>query len=45
LKKTTEELVSFYCYSTLAWIEGTAILIAVFVVSTVSAWNDFKKEE
>lgn len=28
-----------------AWIEGTAILIAVFVVSLVTAWNDYKKEE
>lgn len=29
----------------IAWIEGTAILIAVFVVSSVGAWNDYKKEE
>lgn len=28
-----------------AWIEGTAILLAVFVVSFVTAWNDYKKEE
>jgi len=27
-----------------AWIEGAAILIAVAVVSVVSAWSDFKKE-
>jgi len=27
-----------------AWIEGAAILIAVAVVSLVSAWSDFKKE-
>jgi Ca2+ transporting ATPase len=29
----------------IAWIEGAAILVAVFVVSFVSAWNDYKKEE
>ena len=29
----------------IAWIEGGAILIAVFVVSGVTAWNDYKKEE
>ena len=28
-----------------AWIEGGAILVAVFVVSGVTAWNDYKKEE
>jgi magnesium-transporting ATPase (P-type) len=28
-----------------AWIEGAAILIAVFVVSTVTAYNDYKKEQ
>jgi magnesium-transporting ATPase (P-type) len=28
-----------------AWIEGFAILVAVMVVSTVGAWNDYKKEE
>jgi magnesium-transporting ATPase (P-type) len=27
-----------------AWIEGTAILFAVAVVSLVGAWSDFKKE-
>jgi len=27
-----------------AWVEGTAILIAVAVVSLVSAWSDYKKE-
>ena len=27
-----------------AWIEGFAILVAVAVVSLVSAWSDFKKE-
>ena len=26
------------------WIEGFAILIAVFVVSTVTAWSDYTKE-
>lgn len=29
----------------IAWIEGGAILAAVFVVSGVTAWNDYKKEE
>ena len=29
----------------IAWIEGAAILLAVFIVSSVTAWNDFKKEE
>ena len=29
----------------IAWIEGFAILMAVFVVSSVTAWNDHKKEE
>jgi magnesium-transporting ATPase (P-type) len=28
-----------------AWIEGAAILLAVFIVSGVTAWNDHKKEE
>jgi magnesium-transporting ATPase (P-type) len=28
-----------------AWIEGGAILLAVFTVSIVTAWNDYKKEE
>ena len=29
----------------IAWIEGAAILSAVFIVSFVTAWNDYKKEE
>jgi len=29
----------------IAWIEGAAILMAVFIVSGVTAWNDYKKEE
>jgi hypothetical protein len=29
----------------LAWIEGAAIFIAVFVVASVGSWNDYKKEE
>jgi len=29
----------------IAWIEGFAILVAVFVCSTVSAANDYKKEK
>ena len=28
-----------------AWIEGAAIFIAVFVVAMVGSWNDYKKEE
>lgn len=28
-----------------AWIEGTAILIAVFIVTFVGSFNDYKKEE
>lgn len=28
-----------------AWIEGTAILIAVVVVSHVTAWSDYSKEK
>jgi hypothetical protein len=27
-----------------AWIEGAAILIAVIVVSNVTAWSDYTKE-
>jgi len=29
----------------IAWIEGAAIFIAVFVVAIVGSWNDYKKEE
>jgi len=29
----------------IAWVEGAAILVAVFVVTTVTAWNDYQKEE
>jgi len=29
----------------IAWIEGTAIFIAVFVVASIGSWNDYKKEE
>lgn len=29
----------------IAWIEGAAILLAVLIVSGVTAWNDYKKEE
>jgi len=28
-----------------AWIEGTAIFLAVFIVASVGSWNDYKKEE
>ena len=30
---------------TIAWIEGAAIFIAVFVVAFVGSYNDFKKEQ
>ena len=29
----------------IAWIEGAAIFIAVFIVATVGSYNDYKKEE
>ena len=29
----------------LAWIEGAAIFLAVFIVSGVGSYNDYKKEE
>lgn len=29
----------------IAWVEGGAILIAVLVVTTVTAWNDYEKEK
>lgn len=28
-----------------AWIEGFAIFVAVFIVSFVGSYNDYKKEE
>lgn len=28
----------------LAWIEGTAIFVAIFVVAFVGSWNDYQKE-
>lgn len=28
-----------------AWVDGTAILVAVAVVSGVTAWSDYKKEQ
>jgi P-type E1-E2 ATPase len=28
-----------------AWIEGTAIFLAVFIVSFVGSFNDYKKDE
>lgn len=31
-------------HRSIAWIEGFAILVAVFVCSTVAAANDYKKE-
>jgi hypothetical protein len=31
--------------SPIAWIDGAAIFIAVFVVAFVSAWNDYQKEK
>ena len=29
----------------IAWIEGFAIFVAVFIVSFVGSYNDYKKEE
>jgi magnesium-transporting ATPase (P-type) len=29
----------------IAWVEGAAILCAVIVVTTVTAWNDYQKEK
>jgi Ca2+ transporting ATPase len=29
----------------IAWVEGAAILVAVFVVSFVSSYNDYAKEK
>ena len=29
----------------IAWVEGFAIFVAVFIVSTIGSWNDYKKEE
>jgi magnesium-transporting ATPase (P-type) len=29
----------------IAWVEGAAILMAVLVVTTVTAWNDYEKEK
>lgn len=29
----------------IAWVEGGAILVAVLVVTTVTAWNDYQKEK
>lgn len=29
----------------IAWVEGGAILMAVLVVTTVTAWNDYEKEK
>jgi hypothetical protein len=31
-------------YNHLAWIEGTAIFVAVFLVATISSFVDYKKE-
>jgi hypothetical protein len=32
-------------YNNLAWIEGFAIFLAVFIVVFVGSYNDYKKEE
>jgi hypothetical protein len=29
----------------IAWIEGFAIFLGVFVVATVGSWNDWQKEK
>jgi hypothetical protein len=31
-------------YNTVAWIEGTAIFIAVFLVATIGSFVDYRKE-
>lgn len=36
---------SYFIFKLIAWIEGAAIFIAVFVVASVGSWNDYKKEE
>ena len=33
------------CFSIVAWVDGFAILVAVFVVAMVGSVNDYKKEE
>ena len=45
--KTTERLVRFFLTNKIiiAWIEGFAIFVAVFIVSMVGSYNDYKKEE
>lgn len=32
-------------YNNVAWIEGFAIFLAVFIVVFVGSYNDYKKEE
>ena len=33
-----------YRFNSLAWVEGFAIFVAVFVVASVGSWNDYQKE-
>ena len=42
---TTISMIFEKDHRSIAWIEGAAILFAVLVVSSVTAWNDYKKEE
>jgi hypothetical protein len=44
LRKTTGKQVNLN-FDLAAWIEGFAILVAVFIVSGVGSYNDWKKEE
>lgn len=38
-------LTAYLILLNIAWIEGFAIFVAVFVVASVGSWNDYKKEE
>jgi hypothetical protein len=38
-------LTTYILIFNIAWIEGAAIFIAVFVVAFVGSYNDFKKEQ
>jgi magnesium-transporting ATPase (P-type) len=40
----TSPCIKIYVYSSVAWIEGTAILVAVFLVSGVGSFVDWRKE-
>ena len=42
-RKTGNNITIYIIYR--AWIEGAAIFVAVFIVSFVGSFNDYKKEE